>query len=341
MRTVVFDQDMHELEVKPHGMLNQYRDLLEEDVKSWLAVPNRLAPCACPGCQSDTSRVAFDKFALTYLECASCKSVYVSPRPSEETLVEFYRYSKAMRFWREQILPETRETRRRKLFRLRAQWLLDVVDKYRSQAQLGIVVGYHNELLIQELVRQEKHLFQVLVTNPLADLEFAEIDLDGVTIRPTPIDELTSLGSVDLILAFDIIDRCSDVEGLFAAAREILAPGGLLLATTTLISGFDLQVLWDRSDSIYPPERLNLFSTEGLMALFERHGFEPLEFSTPGLFDVELVQHAIQAAPEEDWPRFIRYLVQNRDERALSALQEYLQRYRLSSFGRIVLRRPF
>jgi len=118
-----------------------------------------------------------------------------------------------------------------------------------------------------------------------------------------------------------------------------LTPGGLLLGSTTLISGFDLQVLWDRSDSIYPPERLNLLSTEGLTALSERHGFEALEFSTPGTFDVEIVQRAIRANPEFPWPRFIRYLIENRDENALVELQEYLQKNRLSSFARIVFRK--
>ena len=73
--------------------------------------------------------------------------------------------------------------------------------------------------------------------------------------------------------------------------------------------------------------------------MFERHGFDALEFSTPGTFDVEIVQRAIHADPENDWPRFIRYLIENRDEDALNALQEYLQAYRLSSFARLVLRR--
>ena len=338
MKTMVLDRDILELEIKPQAMLDEYRQLIAQEVKERLAIPNQLTPCVCPGCQSDASTVAFEKFGLTYLECDRCRTVYVAPRPSEEALTDFYRNSSSSRFWRERILPETRETRREKLFRPRAQWLLDVVDRYRPEARLGIIVGYHNDLLIEELARQE-HLFQIVVTNPIADIEFAGISLPGITIRPTPVNALDSLGPADVFLAFDILDRCADVDALFAAARAALAPGGLLLASTTLISGFDLQVLWDRSRSIYPPDRLNLLSVEGLTALFERHGFESLEFSTPGMFDVEIVQRAIRADPEGDWPRFIRYLIENRDEDALHALQEYLQKYRLSSFARIVLRR--
>lgn len=339
MKTVVLDQQVLEWEVKPQAMLDEYRQLLAEEVKTWFSDPHRLSKCTCPGCQSDRSSVAFEKFGFIYQHCVQCKSLYVSPRPSEEALVDFYRNSKSSHFWQERILKETKETRRTKLFKPRAQWVLDIVDQYRPDAKLGIVAGYHNDLLIEELMRQDKRLLELLVTNPIADIEFKDLTLSGVTIRPTPTGEWISYGPLDILFAFDILDRCIDVDAFFAAARSILTPNGLILASTTMISGFDLQMLWDRSESIYPPDRLNLFSTEGLSAAFERHGFEALEFSTPGMFDVEIVQRAIRDAPQDDWPRFIRYLVENRSEDALRSFQEYLQKYRLSSFGRIALRR--
>ena len=339
MKTVVLDLDVFEEEVKPHAMLDAYRDLLAQDVRDRLAVASGLTPCVCPGCRSDEGRAAFEKFGLTYLQCDRCRSVYVSPRPSEEALADFYRDFRSSRFWRERILPETRETRRVKLFRPRAQWLLDVLDEHLPEARQGVAVGYHNDLLIEELLRQEKQLFPIVVTNPIADIEFAGRSFPGVTTRPIPLGELDLPAPADVFLAFDILDRSADLDALFASARGALAAGGLVLATTTLITGFDLQVLWDRSESIYPPERLNLLSAEGLEALAGRHGFDILEFSTPGMFDVEIVQRAIREDPEGDWPRFIRYLVENRDEGALNALQEYLQRFRLSSFARAVLRK--
>ena len=227
MKTIVLDRDVLELEIKPQAMLDEYRQLMAQEVKTRLVGSNQLKSCACPGCQSETSRAVFEKSGLTYRECDRCKSVYVSPRPTEEALVNFYRSSKSSRFWRERILPETREARREKLFRPRARWLLEVLDQYCPEARLGIVVGYHNDLLIEELSRQEKHLFRIVVTNPIADIEFSGVDLPKVTIRPTPLNSLASLGSADLFLAFDILDRCTDVDTLFAAARATLSPGGL------------------------------------------------------------------------------------------------------------------
>ena len=339
MKTVVLDLDTLEQDIKPQAMMDEYRRILAEDLRELVSSPQNLTAVDCPGCRGSESRVAFVKSGFTYLECDACKSVYVSPRPSAAALAEFYRGSESSRFWRERILRQTREARREKLIRPRARWLLDAVDEYRPQAKLGLVVGFHNDLLVEELTAGEKHLFKLVVTNEIADIEFADVGAPGLEVRPTPLDDVKALGPADLFLAFDILDRCADVEAVFAAAKEALAPGGLLLATTTLSTGFDIQVLWDKADGVYPPERLNLLSVEGLTDVYERHGFEALEFSTPGMFDVEIVKRAIDAAPEQDWPGFVRYLVQNRGRQALDDLQEYLQQYRLSSFGRIVLRR--
>ena len=339
MRTVVSDRDVIEQEVKPHAKLDKFRHLLVQEVNDKLTNPDRLTTCHCPGCQSEQSSIAFQKFEFTYLLCGECKSVYVSPRPSDEDLVDFYRNSKSWRFWREEILPETREARRTKIFRPRARWLLDVCDEYQPDAQLCIVMGYHNDMLIEELARLENNLFRIIVTNAIADIELANLDLPNVFIRPTSISKHVSLGPADIILAFDILDRCADVNEIFVFAQASLRPGGLLLAGTTLISGFDLQVLWERSDNIHPPERLNLLSVEGMIALYKRHGFEVLEFSTPGNFDFEIVKRAVRSEPDGDWPRFVRYLIENRDSDAFHAFQEFLQAHRLSSFGRIVLRK--
>ncbi len=340
MKTTVLEIDVLELEIKPKELLDQYKQLIEQDVQERLVRPGRLIHYPCPGCRSEVGTLAFEKFGLKYIECSKCHTVYVNPRPVEEDIVELYRNSRSALLWREQILPKTSEARRDKLMRPQARWVLDAVDRYYSSAKKGIMLGYHNALFAEELVQQAEARFLIQVTNPIADVEFARVSLPQVEVHPMSIQDLEALGQVDFLLAFDILDRCTDPEGLFAATERILSSGGLVLASTTLISGFDHQVLWDRSGSIYPPDRLNLLSVEGLTALFERHGFEALEFSTPGRFDVEIVQRAIEEKPDEDWPRFIKYLVENRDQEALNAFQEYLQAYRLSSFARLVLQKP-
>ncbi|MDP7417102.1 MAG: methyltransferase domain-containing protein [Desulfobacterales bacterium] len=339
MKTVVFESDIIEQEVKPHNKLNIFRELLSKEVQEKIAKPEKLEACHCPACTSNRSEAAFEKFHLIYLQCRRCKSLYVSPRPSDVVLIDFYRYSKAWGFWREQILPDTREFRRKKIFYPRARWLLDLFDEYRPDAKLGVVVGYHSDLLIEALLNLEPDLFQLIVANPIADLELAHGDRRRVIVEPVSSYAVEGIESVDVVIAFDLLDRCSDIDLFFNSACRSLKPGGLLI-TSTILTGFDVLVLWDRSENIYPPDRINLFSTEGLTYITERYGFELLELSTPGRFDTESVHRAVRSSPEYEWPRFIRYLFENRDETAFGEFQEYLQKFRLSSFGRLVLRKP-
>lgn len=338
-KTIVYDRDFEELEIKPSDLIKHYRRLLDQEVHDRLATAGSLHIRNCPGCQANMGQSVFEKSGLTYVECPRCQTVYASPCPSDEDLIHFYREAKAPRFWREHFYQQTKAMRRRKIYQPQASWTLTVLDRFRPHPALGIDLGYHSRLFFETLAAQEKGLFAIVAANPVADIECADLTLNAVTVRPTPLAEFSTLGPADIIFMFEVLDRYADVEALFSAISDVLAPGGLVLTSTTSISGFDLQVLWDRSESIYPPDRLNLLSTEGLTQLASRHGFEILEFSTPGMFDVDVVRRALKRNEDVPCSRFVRYLLQNRNEQALHEFQAYLQQNRLSSFARLVLRK--
>jgi hypothetical protein len=339
MKTFVSDQHLSEVEIKPPSEIDEYRTLLDKEFRRFLADGAALHRVSCPGCGSDVAETAFEKSGLGYMECCACATVYASPRPSASDIENFYRTSNSLSYWRRSLLPASREARAEKIFRPQAEWLLDTLDRYSNGIAKALAVGQHSDLLLGELVRMAPLTFDVVVTNPLSDLEFEELPFDRVKIVPSAYNDLVRHAPADAIMAFDVIDRCGDLDGLFESFGEVLASDGLLFASSTLITGLDLQTLWDKSERIYPPERLNLLSVEGVAALARRHNFEILEFSTPGVFDVEIVQNAIRRQPHGDWPRFLRYLTKMRDRETLEALQEYLQRFRLSSFARLVFRK--
>ena len=142
----------------------------------------------------------------------------------------------------------------------------------------------------------------------------------------------------DVLTAFETFDRAADLPGVVRMAHDALVPGGLLFATAPSVSGFELQVLWDRARTVAPPDKINLLSIRGFTALFA-DGWEILELSTPGMFDVETVRRAVHADPAADWPRFVRTLVTDATEQQRMEFQEYLQRARLTSFARLLVRR--
>jgi len=139
--------------------------------------------------------------------------------------------------------------------------------------------------------------------------------------------------------AFGVIERVFSPKKLLQIAKSSLGDNGIFFITGSSISGFDLQVLWNNSKTIFPPDRMNLLSIEGLSILFEKNGFEIIEMSTPGQLDVELVKNTIKNEKNVSIPRFISYMLEKRDENSHHSFQEFLQHFRLSSHFRIAAKK--
>jgi len=291
MKTVVSLQDLLEFEIRPGALLGEYQRLTEAAVRAWPAAVLREVPCQA--CGSEDACPAFERYGLTYRECARCGTLYLSPRPDARTLAEHAASSAPAAFWRERLLPETEEARRDKILLPRADWVHDAIAEYAPGAA-----------------------------------RIADFEPHGPAVA----------GPVDAVTAFETFDRAADLPSLVRGAHGALVPGGLLFATAPSASGFELQVLWERTRTISPPDKMNLLTIRGFMELF-KDGWEIIELSTPGMFDVETVRRAVQADPDAPWPRFVRTLVTATDEQQRMEFQEYLQRARLASFARLLVRR--
>jgi len=337
MKTVVSDQHLPEEEIKPLRELGEFRGQLDRDFRAFLKSGINLIPSPCPGCTGIDARPAFEKSGLNYLECALCGSVFAGSRPSSRDLESFYRGSVAIKYWQEVLLPRTRAARMTNVIAPRVRWILRTIDRYLPEAIEVLDIGQHASLAAGEFLANSS--FSLTIAGPLADLEVENAAHPSAKIARSPVEDLAPDSSASVVLAFDALDRAECVDTLLRAVMKALRPGGLLLIGSSLISGFDLQTLWERSDTIYPPERLNLLSSSGMMSLCSRHGLEVLEFSTPGLFDVEIVQRAIKSAPNAGWPRFLSQIATRCDQEVLDGLQEFLQKYRLSSFARLALKK--
>lgn len=336
MKTVVAVHDLLELEIKPDSLLAEFSRLTATSVKS-LLVPHATQEVPCPGCSRSDSDLAFGKFSLSYRSCRHCGSVFVSPRPTQAVLDEYYRTAPAPMFWREHILPATELVRAVKIARPRAEWVSDGLVEHARDARNGIDLSPQTSAFVEALIELSR-IERVIVSNATAHIDWQDPP-PGVTLLTEGLSAITAPFPVDFVVAFDVIDRCADLPGLVAAASRALRPGGLLFVAGPSISGFDLQVLWERSRAITPPDRINLLSVRGFQELFSSEDWDIRELSTPGMFDSEAVRRAMLSEPQRPWPRVLRQLLVDSGPAVVAALQEFLQRHRLSSFARLLVQR--
>ena len=328
---------MKESEIRPQKLFNQYLKLAREDIDRFFSDHSRFVEVACPGCGSEACEPALAKFEFKYMLCSKCDSLYLSPRPTVEMYELYYRGAESVKFWSTHFFKETAEARRQEIFKPRARLVGEWVEKTGITSKGGglfVDIGSGYAIFLQEVQRlglfgeilgiePEAHLAQVgrehgfpIIEKKLEAIDDGDIDADFAT-------------------AFEVLEHVFNPREFLRAARRILRPGGILMFTTLTVSGFDIQVLWENSKSIYPPHHINLLSTQGMRELVARSGLQLVDLSTPGELDVDIVCNIHKENPEIELPRFVASII-SASEDVRTGFQNFLKTNELSSHIRVI-----
>lgn len=330
---------MKESEIRPEALFDRYLELSRRDIATFFADHAAFREIRCPACDSKDSREGFEKLGFHYRVCEQCSSLFLSPRPTEEMQAAYSRQSEAVEFWSTHFYRETADARREKMFRPRAQQVgalaaQGLVPAGGTFADIGSGYG----IFLEEL--KSLDLFGDIVGIEPAPGLAAVCRGKGFRVIEKMVEDVAE-GEVraDLATAFEVLEHVFEPVRFLQAAAAVVRPGGILLFTTLTISGFDLQVLWNESKSIYPPHHINLLSVGGIRDLVRRSGLELVEISTPGRLDVDIVSGMAASNRSLPLPRFVESLLASPPS-VQEDFQLFLQRSLLSSHIRVLARRP-
>ena len=281
----------------------------------------------CPACDGAVAEFLYFKRGMRQMRCPTCLTQYASPRPDAATLAEFYAQSKNYEYWAKYVFPASKEPRREKIFRPRAELTAELARRHGLGGAL-VEIGSAFGLYLQEV--QKLGTFGRLIgIEPTPDL--AEVGRGlGFEIHHSSYEAVTFDSQVSMISAFEVIEHLFSPEHFLRWCRSALQPGGIVLLTCPNIHGFDTLVLGADSGSV-DHEHINMFNTESLPLLMGRCGFDVVEVCTPGLLDVEIVR--------ESGADLGPVLSRCTDETRAAAFQRFLTENRLSSNMRVVARR--
>ena len=332
MERAVIHSDLKKQEIQPQLLLKKYLALLKEDIKEMLPVGS-LQEATCPVTGEREVQESFWKMDMHYLVSRTYGNIYLSPRPAMDVLKAFYRESDAREFWLNKLWPKTEVVRLEKIILPQLEWAQGFISQYFSGRKL---------CMAEYLPNHWGYYISATDLFPESDYKLVESLFDPSTAREKVSDsEMTNEvddNSLDVVFLFESMDRSVEPFVILQKVFNSLKPGGLCFITCLLSSGFEVQVLGRESEIFVPPERMNLFSYEGMNALVEKvGGFEILEFSTPGVLEIPNV---IKQLDQMNDTAFFRYILKQRqDEELISSFQDFLQLNRLGTFGRLVLRK--
>ena len=331
MEFSTFHSDLAGSEIKPNALLDRYTQLMQTESQALATGAAQTA--ACPACGSKSHKVFAKRAGFEYASCGDCSTLFTSTRPSQDRLLQFYRESGARRFWLQDIWKETADVRHEKILAPLKDW----VETFLSESFSGT-----KPIAIAEMNAANWGFWETLRENARLQARLVEPMFDP-KLEPaceTAIDKRDADTKYNAVCLIDALGRVENPLATLQWVAQHLVPQGLCFITTTLSTGFDVQVLGAASEALLPPDRLTLLSLEGLKGMARKAGLEVVEFSTPGVLDLQNVQRAVKKGA--DVPAFAKYLVDHRaqDPRFTYDFQTFLQSHGLSSQGRLVLRKP-
>ena len=332
MKHVVVLSDLRDSDIRPMKLMSRFRALSIEDARAFFGDAAALVNVGCTACSSGDFRDAYTKEGFRYLQCQQCRSVFVSPRPTQEQLKRYYQESRAANYRSRHLNKEIDEARRYHVLSMNAHWLGRLVDEACSaDARTLGDLGTNYPIIFQDL--QQLDLFdRFFAIDVLPGMEEACQDAGAEVVQEMPAE-------LGVVTAFEQLEHQASPEQYLRAISSALCPGGMLFLTTRTIDGFDLQLLWDKVPYIYVPEHLNLLSIEGINTLLARSGFEVLEMSTPGQLDVELVSQAMAMDTTIEIDPFLKTILGKGSREVNEDLQAFLQKHQLSSHLRVAARK--
>ena len=87
----------------------------------------------------------------------------------------------------------------------------------------------------------------------------------------------------DLIAMWDTVEHLQRPDLFIAKVKDDLKPGGFLALTTGDIGSVNARLRGQKWRMIHPPTHLHYFSTSTMRVLLDRHGFDVVHLSHPGI----------------------------------------------------------
>ena len=161
----------------------------------------------------------------------------------------------------------------------------------------------------------------------------------GFSVLESMVEDVKpSENGYDLITSFELFEHVHDPKDFLEKIAKLIKKGGHLYLTTLNGQGFDIQLFWEKSKSVFPPHHLNFFNPRSIKILLEKTGYELVEVSTPGELDWDIVEGSYKN-DGFDPGRFFRTVVDYGNEDDKKRLQEWITSSNFSSHMRIIARK--
>jgi 2-polyprenyl-3-methyl-5-hydroxy-6-metoxy-1,4-benzoquinol methylase len=330
--------DLRESDLRPANLSAENISAYMRDIERLKARKKEFIAVPCPACDSGGCVAAFEKYEFAFVRCTSCRTLYMTPRPSPGLLADYHATSEGYAFWVKHIYPVSEDIRREKIHKPSLDRVHRLCDRY------GLVGGELLEVgpgfgTFADLAAKSGFFQRVTVVEPAKDMAVA-CRQRGLQVVEKPIELIgQEIGPVDILVAFEVIEHLFRPKDFLKMCAKLVRVGGIIVLSCPNGMGFDIEVLGPKSSSV-DADHINLFNPDSLRSLLRRSGFEAVDITTPGRLDAELVRTAaISGDFDLSSNPFLRRVLLDEWERLGGKFQRFLADNDLSSHMWLAARR--
>ena len=231
--------------------------------------PNFAEYVCCPACDSDSSRLLFEKDWFKYHECSSCSLVFMNPRLNNEATQQFYN-SDVNEIYNETKFYDPSATEADDEINLSN---LDFIAKYRKEGGNLLEVGCAMGFFLSK-ARERGYVPYGLELNKHT-CEAARKLVGDTVYNIDLFDAKFSSGMFDVIYMRDVIEHIPNPKPFLDELNRIARPGAVIVLETHNIDGLIYKLVGKRHTVVFGFEHPVHWSPRSIGRALERSGFRP------------------------------------------------------------------
>ncbi len=326
---------MLEEDIRPSNIFDHFLELADLDIKEFF-LDEKYDEINCPACDQEAN-FAFEKKTFSYKICSNCLTLFVSPRPKFEAFKLYYTQSRSTKYWSEVFYKNTAIARREKIWKPKADSIFKIINSKFNRKEYEIYdIGGGYGIFAEEFEKISKT--KPIIIEPSNDLAEASRS-KGFHVIQKFLEEINKSDLSHLpkvFVNFELFEHLHDPAKFLKILFELLDSGDILIFTTLSSTGLDIQILWEKSKSVYPPHHLNFFNPISIRSLLRNIGFDEIEVSTPGELDLDILSKNRDQITDRFWTTFLKFS----DEKRLEDTQKFISQNLMSSHMMIACIKP-
>ncbi len=276
----------------------------------------------CKVCSGGELIPFFKYWGFEYDRCNNCASIFLNPCPPKEIYTEAFNNRKITTL----LLSEEYQEQINIRFKRFIQPLLEPLFYFVAENNVSVLEMCGRDINVIDTLVKKEGIEKIIRYRPAAHYESEKIKVVN------NIDEIKNK-SCDIAVGLQSFESMLDPVTMFSKMSVKVKKGGNILILARAGSGFDIQLLKDKNDSLIPFEHMNLISLEGYEELCTKNSLVIKEMSTPGLMDTNYIKARLKEINDAE---IIKYLFEKRSEEVIKSFQKFLQMARLSSSLRLI-----